>query len=109
VSGENEAANMEKKKLAESEEELTAGGEVIVYDEPTRRASQMVCPKCFSRNLEFARYMFDIDNNITKEGTFYLKKRNAMAFYCQDDDRFKMTCRDCGYTDYAKNFKNEIA
>ena len=70
---------------------------------------RMICPKCFSRNLEFVKNRIDIYDNIAKEGTFYLRKRNAMAFYCRDDDRFRMTCRDCGYTDYAKNFKNEIA
>ena len=99
--------NTEKKKLTETEEELTAGGQIIVYDEPTHRAARMVCPKCFSRNLEFVECGVDIYDNITKEGTFYLRNRNAMAFYCQNDDRYRITCRDCGYTDYAKTFKNE--
>ena len=72
---------MKKKKLAETEEELTAGGQIIVYDEPTDRATRMVCPKCLSRNLEFVECGVDINDNITKEGTFYLRNRNAMAFY----------------------------
>jgi predicted nucleic-acid-binding Zn-ribbon protein len=100
---------MEKKKLTETEEALTSGGQIIVYDDGTRRTMRMICPKCFSRNLEFVNNRIDIDDNITKEGTFGLTAKNAVAFYGHNDDRCRITCRDCGYTDYAKNFKAEIA
>ena len=33
---------------------------------------RMICPKCFSRNLEFVKNRIDIDDNIAKEGTFDL-------------------------------------
>jgi predicted nucleic-acid-binding Zn-ribbon protein len=98
---------MEKKKLSETDEELTCGGQIVIYDDGTRRTMRMICPKCFSRNLEFVKNRIDIDDNIAKEGTFDLTAKNAVNFYGRNDDRYRITCRDCGYTDYAKTFKNE--
>jgi len=42
-------------------------------------------------------------------GEVHLTAKNAVNFYGRNDDRYRITCRDCGYTDYAKNFKAEIA
>ena len=98
---------MEKKKLTELEEEQIAGGEIIIHEEALGRTRRIICPKCNSRNLEFENERLDDDYHPIKEGKLNLSARDFLKFISHDDYRYRMTCRDCGYNDYAMAFKQE--
>ena len=94
-------------KLTETELEQTAGGQVVIYDEASRRTMRIICPKCTSRNLEFKDYIFDNNYNAVKEGKFVFPGKKFIRFLGVDAERYIMTCRDCGYTGDPRTFKIE--
>ena len=98
---------MEEKKLTETEAEQVAGGEILLYNEGTRRTWRFICPKCQSRNLEFPFDKLDHNYNMIREGYLELSARDYLRFIDEDDYRYEMICRDCGYRGYANSFKGE--